>query len=311
VPRDRAPAAHGLAGPHADAPEGAALREFELVGGVYLPRGEDDSSAAAPGYRGQWEHEAAEDPIQYSIARASGGRDDYATLTGKVTDFWREFPAGQELENVVEIGCGYGRIPLFLSRERGLRCRRYYGIDISAGMLRRFAELRERFDVFPGADLRLIRASADRLPLDDDSIDFVMSTAVFLHMGRGYALRALEETARVLRRGGTFAFDASFPNALAPANLPSVARNAVPLGRKPNQVRFYTRRGVDDLMRRSGLASKCPDYRIEASGYALLPKSVSRVRIPLAARVNAAIGTPPPPLRRLATTSYSVRGAAG
>ena len=114
---------------------------------------------------------------------------------------WDRIPRGTDLGTVLEIGAGYGRIPLYLARERDVTWTAYCALDISETMLRRLAEYRERFA--PGdSPLYLLCASADELPLQDESVDTVLTSVVFLHMGKSFVARAVAEIARVLRPGG-------------------------------------------------------------------------------------------------------------
>ena len=53
-------------------------------------------------------------------------------------------------------------------------------------MLERFVEYRDRFAPAPAGGLYPICASADSLPLEDDSIDLAITSAVFLHMGKSF-----------------------------------------------------------------------------------------------------------------------------
>ena len=56
--------------------------------------------------------------------------------------------------------------------------------------------------------------------MESDSVDLALTSAVFLHMGKGFVERAVAEIARVLKPGGQFVFDVSFPNAREPGQLP-------------------------------------------------------------------------------------------
>jgi SAM-dependent methyltransferase len=245
-------------------------------------------AAPTSAYRERWEREAAEDHVRSAIARPAEGADDYATLTGKITPFLRRFPRDLEVGTLVELGSGYGRIPLFLSRERGLRPAEYAPVDISEGMLRRLLEYRERFDVYPGARVRPVCGSIDTLPLDDDSADLVVSSAVFLHMGKSFVGRALAEAARVLKPGGDVVFDGSFPNALNLAHVP--ARLKPRRLRTPHALHYYRRAEVERLLVHSGLAAKAGGLEVVPTTWGLLPKNVGPLPVPLARRINAAIG---------------------
>lgn len=255
------------------------------------------------GYRRKWEDEAADNHVASAIGRGSGGDDDFATLTGKVPPLWARFPEGLHVENVLEIGSGYGRIPLYLAHEHRLTWSSYCAIDISETMLRRLLEYRRRFALVPGGRIVPIGISADALPLQADSFDLVLSSAVFLHMGKGHVMRTLAEIARVLRPGGSFVFDVSFPNA---RNLSTIASRLKPARfRPPHFMKYWTRSEVEAALRSSGLAEKSGSFAIEPGGYALLPKNVGPLPVPLSRRINAALGSSPRFLRQRLAISYN------
>jgi SAM-dependent methyltransferase len=248
----------------------------------------DEEPASA--YRARWEDEAAADPVASATAGATHGEDDLETLTRKLTPIWDRFPAGRHVETLLDVGVGYGRVELFLSERRGLRCDTFCAVDISETMLRRLLEFRERFDALPGATVWAIRASADRLPLEDASVDLALSSTAFLHMGKAYVSRTLAEIARVLKPGGGFVFDGSFPNPANPSNW--VQQLKPPRYRSPHALKYWTRDEIERAVVASGLAARAGGFRIEPSTYALLPKEVGPVPVPFARRANAALGAP-------------------
>lgn len=277
------------------------LREDELVerGGLLYAAGDPDVSP----YRRRWEDEAAEDHVRSAIAGGTTGALDYATLTAKVAPLWDRVPRGSAFGTVLEIGSGYGRIPLYLAREREVDWTTYCAVDISETMLQRFVEYREQFAANPDSRLYPICVSADDLPLEDDSVDLAISSAVFLHMGKSFVARAVAEIARTLRPGGHFVFDASFPNARNPPNLlPRLKPHRL---RPPNFMKYWTRAEVEHLLVHTGLAAKAGGLIVDASSYALLPKRVGPVTVPLARRVNARLGTSPRRFADVLASSYS------
>ncbi len=276
------------------------LRRDELVDhdGILHRQGDDGASD----YRRRWEDEAAEDHVRSAIAGGSSGPVDLTALTAKTSPLWNRLPEGQHFESVLEIGAGYGRIPLYLANARGTTWSSYYAVDIAENMLRELVGYDERFGRNPQASLYPICVSADSLPLEDDSVDIALSSAVFLHMGKGFVARAVAEIARTLKPGGHFVFDVSFPNARNPASLHS--RLKPHRFRAPNFMKFWTREEVDALLRESGLAAKAGSTRVEPASYALLPKRVGPLPVPLARRVNAALGPSPRRFRDALATTY-------
>ena len=280
----------------ADAP---VLRLGELVerDGIFHRPGQEETA-----YKRQWEAEASHDHVASAIARGSAGVDDYETLTGKIAPLWNRFPEGRHIETVLEIGCGYGRIPLYLGREHNLTWKTYCAVDISETMLRRLLEYRARFALVPSGRLYPVCVSADALPLEDNSVDLVLTSAVFLHMGKSFVERTVAEVARVLKPGGAFVFDVSFPNARNPSSyLPRMKPKRL---RSPNFLKYWTRDEVQRLIRESGLEAKSGSAVIEPTSFALLPKRVGAVGVPLSRRINAALGKPER-FRDVLAVSYS------
>jgi SAM-dependent methyltransferase len=273
-----------------------SLADFELRDGVFVQRG-----GAGDEYRARWEAEAADDPVRSATARRGAAGDD--GLSVKISEFWRRFPRDRRVPAVLELGCGYGRIPLYLARERGLSFERYVGVDISETMLRHF---RRHVDEAGGlgAKVDLVCASIHRLPLEDDSVDLALSHAVLLHMGKRFVAESLRELARVLRPGGGFALDVAFPNRACPANLPGRLGGLVPFREVPNRMKYWSRREVEELLAASGVASKQPDYAVEPVQHRLVPTTVGRFGVPLSERLNAALTKRPTRLGRFAVVSY-------
>ena len=277
------------------------LRGHELVerDGIYHRAAEPVASA----YRQRWEDEAVEDHVRSAIAGGDTARVDYETLTGKISPVWSRFPRGRAFGTVLEIGSGYGRIPLHLARERGATWSTYCAVDISEAMLRRFVEYKDRFAPAPESRLYPVCVSADDLPLENDCVDLALTSAVFLHMGKSFVARAVREIARTLKPGGDFVFDVSFPNSRNPPNLlPRLKPHRL---RPPNFMKYWTRSEIESLLVDTGLAAKAGAFRIEPGAYALLPKRVGPVPIPLARQANRAVESATPRLHGLLASTYT------
>jgi ubiquinone/menaquinone biosynthesis C-methylase UbiE len=88
-------------------------------------------------------------------------------------------------ESVLEVGCGAGMLAAELSCP-------YIGVDYSASLLRRHAQL---------VGSLLSRGEAARLPFADGAVDVVFAFSVFHYFpGLAYAHQALDEMVRVARR---------------------------------------------------------------------------------------------------------------
>jgi SAM-dependent methyltransferase len=277
------------------------LSDDELVvrAGIHHRRGDEEISD----YRRRWEDEAAEDHVRSAIAAGETKELDFAALTGKIAPLWDRIPRGSELGTVLEVGAGYGRIPLYLARERDVTWSAYCALDISETMLRRLGEYRERFA--PGeSPLHLLCASADELPLRDGSVDTVLTSVVFLHMGKSFVARAVAEIARVLRPGGAIVFDASFPNARNPTNLLLQAKPK--RLRSPNYMKFWTRGEVERLLESSGLTAKTGPLVIAPFAHELVPRRIGPVRVPGARRLNRLAERLPERLHGVTAMTYHV-----
>ncbi len=94
---------------------------------------------------------------------------------------------------VADVGCGNGN-DLRRIVPQG-QCRHAIGIDLSAGMLRSLADLRQ------SGRLSLVQADAQRLPLPDQSVDVAMAMHMLYHVPDVGA--AIRELRRITRPGGT------------------------------------------------------------------------------------------------------------
>ena len=99
---------------------------------------------------------------------------------------------------VLDLGCGEGQIARLAEADGA---ERVVGVDTSAAQI---AEARRR-----GGGVAYARASATRLPLADGSFDAVVTCLVLEHIEDLDG--ALDEVARVLRRGGRFVIFVNHP----------------------------------------------------------------------------------------------------
>ncbi len=121
-------------------------------------------------------------------------------------------------------------------------------------------------------------------------------------MGKHLVERAVAEISRTLKPGGHFVFDVSFPNPRSPASFAS--RLKPRRLRAPNFMKYWTREEVAALLQTTGLAAKAGAATIEPAGYTPLPKRVGPLRVPLARRVNSALGPSPRRFRQVLATTY-------
>jgi SAM-dependent methyltransferase len=108
--------------------------------------------------------------------------------------------------SLLEIGAGAAQCSRYAARQGA----RVVATDISAGMLRRGADLNRRFTAASGLTVPLVQCDASRLPFADGSFDGVFTAyGAVPFVADSAALMA--QVARVLRRGGRFVFSTTHP----------------------------------------------------------------------------------------------------
>jgi SAM-dependent methyltransferase len=143
---------------------------------------------------------------------------------------------------VADVGCGNG-FDLRQIVPQG-RCRRAIGVDLSAGMLRSLADLRQ------SGRLCLVQADAQRLPLPDGSVDVAMAMHMLYHVPDVSA--AIRELRRVTKPGGTVLASTNSSGTLAEIAALLDAAIGRQLGHPVQQMRadsFTTQTGTAMLSR--------------------------------------------------------------
>lgn len=97
---------------------------------------------------------------------------------------------------ILDLGCGTGAMALAIARARPSV--RLIGVDGDAEVL---ARARAKA-LAEGTELELYEALADRLPLEDATVECVVSTLLFHHLSPSTKRAALAEAWRVLVPGG-------------------------------------------------------------------------------------------------------------
>ncbi|QSJ14814.1 class I SAM-dependent methyltransferase [Nostoc sp. UHCC 0702] len=221
----------------------------------------------------------------------SSSKQDYKLLTGTPGGSWNKFPIDQSVNSILEIGCGYGRIPLYLSKAKNLKCKKYYGIDISESLLKRLIKIKEIYDFFPNSEFNLICNSAEMLPIEENSIDLVISNCVFMHMPYEKVITLLHQIGRVLKPGGLFFFNHSFHNSYCPSHIiHNWVRKLNISDKNQTYLKQYTATEIQELLITSGIAAKCQQYTVEpTTEYAILPGMIKGVQIPFTRIINRSI----------------------
>ncbi|MDX2098009.1 MAG: class I SAM-dependent methyltransferase [Leptolyngbyaceae cyanobacterium bins.59] len=261
------------------------LNDFQLQNGVYFPPNSLQQGDSQP--KQLWEKIAAKYYADESV------KDEYVPnnlpLTGERGGIWPSLPPGQHFDSILEIGCGYGRASIYLSKRKEFTCKKYYCLDIAETMLRNLLKYKQEFNFYPAADVFPICMSAgEDLPLEDNSVNLVISDSVFMHITLEQVKRTLAEVKRVLRPGGSFIFHNSFYNKNSPKH---VIHNTVRLMAfwriKPLYLKQYSLEEVDELIKASGLPDKAAAFTILPSEPAVIPTEVGGVAVPFSSTINS------------------------
>lgn len=187
--------------------------------------------------------------------RFGGTRAVWKPLAGSLPEGPRSSP---ELR-LLDVGAGGGRMGLELARrvrERGWRPSLLLGDrhPVALEVARRRTGAGRGREPFP---VRLLRLDAARIPLETDSVDFLVSATTLHHLERGAARAFLREAHRVSRRGWVVAdLRRSWPAYLAVKLLSWTLWRSNPLPRSdgPASVRrAFTPREAGRLLREAGV----------------------------------------------------------
>lgn len=270
----------------------SSLNDFELRDGIYFPS--DYEQLTNTQHKKTWD---AIGKTYYGsqkiekIAATSPIKQDYTLLTGTPGGTWNKFPLNKSVGSILEIGSGYGRAPLHLSKAKNLRCEKYYGVDISEPLLRRLIKVKQEYNFFPEAEFNLICTSAETLPLEDNSIDLVISNCVFMHIPDAQLRNLLADISRVLKPGGIFVFNHSFHNKSCPSHIiHNFIRRLNPFVRNPVYLKQYSSAEIEEMLASAGMKAKCPEYIVEPTAeYAILPETIKGIPVPFANAINRSL----------------------
>lgn len=143
---------------------------------------------------------------RFDFAAGSFDEADYVHRQSFDALMERLSPLVIEPKLILDLGSATGTGSRALARK--FRGSRVIGLDLSAGMLEASRSKRSRF-----SKVREVQADAGKLPLPDDSVDLVFAN-MLLPWISGLA-GCFAEVARVLKKGGVFAFSTLGPDSLA------------------------------------------------------------------------------------------------
>jgi len=259
------------------------LNEFQLRDGIYFPKNYEELNSTKQ--KQTWDRIGK---TYYGSQKVDPIKEDHTTFTGKPGGTWDKFPIDKTVDSILEIGCGYGRIPISLSKDKNLRCNKYYGIDISETLLQRLVKFKQEYNFFPEAEFYPICNSAEDLPLADNSIDLVISNCVFMHIPEAQTKNLLAEISRVLKPGGIFVFNHSFHNKSCPSHvIHNFVRSLNPVSKNAVYLKQHSAAEIDAMLSDSGIKAKCPQYTVEPTReYAILPETIKGIPVPFAKAIN-------------------------
>lgn len=168
------------------------MKASEPIDGVAVARDYYDSEEADRFYAGVWGGEDIHVGLYHET-------DDIRTASRLTVDRIAGKLGDLSGKRVIDLGAGYGGAARVLARDHGahVTCLNLSGVENARNReLTRAQGLDEKIDVVDG--------SFDAMPFDDASFDHAWSQDAILHAPDRLAV--LDEVARVLKRGGLFAF---------------------------------------------------------------------------------------------------------
>jgi SAM-dependent methyltransferase len=195
----------------------------------------DPESASPPPTRLPNDYKAAWNEAALGSA---GARD--AVLTGSTAETF-ESTAKSDADRVrrhlrgrdfvLNIGCGLGRVDLYLAPH----VKELWAIDVSGEML---ARAKERLRAWENVRFLEVGNRDFLSAVEDGAMDLVFSYLVLQHLEKEDAVSYLREAARVLRPGGVLV--TQFPNYLSPEYERVLLQESRVAERSPGRVRPYT-----------------------------------------------------------------------
>lgn len=127
---------------------------------------------------------------------------DAPKILNKIYDQWERqsllslLDGRLENKNVLDIGCGIGRISLPLARQGA----KITGLDLSAAMLDRLRLNAKKLGL--SRSVTCLNCSSDSLPLDDRSFDIIICFGLLEHLPALVRRRTMLEAFRVVKKRG-------------------------------------------------------------------------------------------------------------
>ena len=150
-------------------------------------------------YADVWDQAAPSDQIARMSVCCTDDEQEYVRSGKSSAETIRRVAEIGSSDEVLEIGCGTGRIGVHLAPY----CRSWVGADVSAKMIE-YAQ--QRLRDHPNATFKLLNGY-DLGGLADESVDVVYCMAVLMHLDEWDRFRYISDSYRVLRASGRAYFD--------------------------------------------------------------------------------------------------------
>lgn len=213
-----------------------------------------------------WDKLAIENPT-HAVISAKDEKDAAQKSEPQIADIKNHLKSGDIL---LDCGTGYGRVAKYLLPQMTLGA--YIGMDSSYEMLSLFKQRYNSTDSEQGTPVMLLNSDMYNIPLQDNSVDVVIVSAVFLHNHKSIVVKAMTEIERVVKKGGKVLVYSSFPRAFTLMGLQGHAYQALLnlLGRPYSNgpVRYYRRKEISRMF--EGFSEV--EYR--PVGFSVVPKTI-------------------------------------
>lgn len=175
-----------------------------------------------------WNNVGESDSVNYEISHIADEDAFYASgeKEGKRI-FKNDLSLLPAKGNVLELGCGRGRIIRYLASQRPEQ--QFYGVDVSEKMIER---------AYPGDNVKYsVNDGIDLFNFNDCFFTAVYCFLVFQHLPRAIVRSYIREIIRVLEPGGTFIFQ-----------VQSGTQKDEPIETDYRKIRYYSVEAVRELI---------------------------------------------------------------
>ncbi len=171
------------------------------------------------------------------------------------------------LKKVLDVGCGTGRLVKFLNK-RGFDA---FGCDSEALGLKIARKINKKGKIF--------KASAEELPLENESFDLVSALSVIEHLSEKGGINFIKEARRVLKKQGLFFIITPNYNSF----LRFILRGKWFGYSDPTHIYFYSPKSLEGLLKKLGFINIQtqfkPAYNLKYHWY--LPKFLRSLPMPI------------------------------